>query len=162
MPGIQDYIAAIAGGKVVPKDPYSHAFTLSDITGPEDVTRFSQILEKHIILSFLGEDKQIRLYQNDMVLITYLFDMARREPGLKDFFQTIYSGWKGELALTRTKDGIERRLQATAGKGYNPDAMQGYGQQLAELAKQEQDLFNRVFGPKNQQQQPQQGQGGFR
>jgi hypothetical protein len=95
MPGIADYIAQVAGGKVIPKDPYSHAFTLADISGSDDVHRFSQILEKHIILSFLGNDLQLRLYQNDIVLLTNLFDMSRRSPGLSDFFLTLYSGWKG-------------------------------------------------------------------
>ena len=150
-------MAQMAAGKYVPRDAFSHAFTMMDIRGNDEVKMFSQILEQHILLSFLGEDKQLRLYQNDIVLLTNLFDMSRRAPELKNFFLNLYYGWKGELALTRTKDGIERRLQATAGKGYQPEAMRGYGQQLEELAKQEQNLFERFFGPKAPQNQAPQG-----
>ena len=60
----------------------------------------------------------------------------------------------------QTKDGLERKLQATAGKGYAPrNDMVGYGDMLADLDRQEQSLFEKLtnrFNQGNNQQQPQQ------
>jgi len=150
----------VQGGKIIPKDAFSHAFTLVDISAVDDVRTFSAILEKHILLANLGDDRKIRLYQNDIILLTNLFDMTIREPQLYNLFKQLYYGWKGEIAITRTKDGLERKLQATAGKGYAPrNDMVGYGDMLADLDRQEQSLFEKLtnrFNQGNNQQQPQQ------
>jgi hypothetical protein len=87
--------------------------------------------------------------------------MTLREPQLYNLFKQLYYGWKGEIAITRTKDGLERKLQATAGKGYAPrNDMVGYGDMLADLDRQEQSLFEKLTnrfnqGGNNQQQQQQ-------
>ena len=160
MADMRDFVSAVQGGKVIPKDAFSHAFTLVDISAQDDIRTFSSILEKHILLANLGDDRKIRLYQNDIVLLTNLFDMALREPALVSLFKQLYFGWKGEIAITRTKDGLERKLQATAGKGYAPrNDMVGYGDMLAQLDNQEASLFEKLtarFGGNQQQQQQQQ------
>ena len=160
MADMRDFVGAIQGGKIIPKDAFSHAFTLVDISAVDDVRTFSAILEKHILLANLGDDRKIRLYQNDIILLTNLFDMTIREPQLYNLFKQLYYGWKGEIAITRTKDGLERKLQATAGKGYAPrNDMVGYGDMLADLDRQEQSLFEKLtnrFNQGNNQQQPQQ------
>jgi hypothetical protein len=161
MADVRDFVGAIQGGRIVPKDAFSHAFTLVDIGTSDDVKSFSAILEKHILLANLGDDKKIRLYQTDIVLLTNLYDMQLREPLLYAFFKQMYYGWKGEIAITRTKDGLERKLQATAGKGYAPrNDMVGYGDMLADLERQESSLFEKLTqrftgGNQNQNQNQQ-------
>jgi hypothetical protein len=160
MADVRDFIGAMQGGKIVPQNAFSHAFTLVDISTQDDVKNFSAILEKHILLANIGDDRKIRLYQNDIILLTNLFDMAIREPALLTLFKQLYFGWKGEIAITRTKDGLERKLQATAGKGYAPrNDMVGYGDMLADLDRQEASLFEKLtqrFSQGNQNQnQPQ-------
>jgi hypothetical protein len=143
MGDLQGFASALQGGKIIPKDAFAHAFTMMDYSTSEEVRLFSNILEKHILLANLGNDK-IRLYQNDIVLLTHLFDMVQRESGLYGLFKQLYYGWKGELAITRAKDGKERLLQATAGKGYQArDAPLGYSDLIAELDRQEQNIFQK-------------------
>ena len=160
MADVKDFVGAMQGGKIVPQNAFSHAFTLVDISTQDDVKNFSAILEKHILLANIGDDRKIRLYQNDIILLTNLFDMAIREPALLTLFKQLYFGWKGEIAITRTKDGLERKLQATAGKGYAPrNDMVGYGDMLADLDRQEASLFEKLTqrfnqGNQNQNQQP--------
>jgi hypothetical protein len=160
MADVKDFIGAMQGGKIVPQNAFSHAFTLVDISSQDDVKNFSAILEKHILLANIGDDRKIRLYQNDIILLTNLFDMASREPALLTLFKQLYFGWKGEIAITRTKDGLERKLQATAGKGYAPrNDMVGYGDILADLDRQEATLFDKLTnrftqGSQQQNQQP--------
>ena len=160
MAGLGEFVSAVQGGKIIPKDAFSHAFTLVDISAQDDVRTFSAILEKHILLANLGDDRKIRLYQNDIILLTNLFDMTIREPALYNLFKQLYYGWKGEIAITRTKDGLERKLQATAGKGYAPrNDMVGYGDMLRDLEEKESSLFekltNRFANKGNQEQQNQ-------
>lgn len=156
MAGVQEFIGAMQGGKIVPQNAFSHAFTLVDISSQDDVKNFSAILEKHILLANIGDDRKIRLYQNDIILLTNLFDMTTREPALLTLFKQLYFGWKGEIAITRTKDGLERKLQATAGKGYAPrNDMVGYGDMLADLDRQEASLFEKLTQRFSQGNQPQ-------
>lgn len=127
---VADYMDEIRKGKFVPKDPFSHATMLIE-TEEEAVKLFSKIVEKQVILSNIDDDRMLRLYQNDAVLLTSLFSMANRakDGSLSEFFFAIYYGWRGELALTRTKDGLERKLQGTVSSSkYAPtDALRGYG-----------------------------------
>lgn len=160
MADVRDFVGAMQGGKIVPQNAFSHAFTLVDISTQDEVKTFSSILEKHILLANLGDDRKIRLYQNDIILLTNLYDMQLREPALYTLFKQLYYGWKGEIAITRTKDGLERKLQATAGKGYAPrNDMVGYGDMLADLDRQEASLFEKLtqrFSQGNNQNQNQQ------
>jgi len=144
----------LAAGKERPHDPYGHAAGLIE-DDLEDIRVFSQLCSKQVMLANISDDKLLRLYQNDMILLTNLFDMARREPQLQPFFFVTYYGWLGELKITRAKDGFERWAQANVAatsiqpkgqiQGYGSDQQQqGQGQQ--ESTNVIQKLFQRAKG----------------
>jgi hypothetical protein len=125
---LKDYFEEVRRGKQYPTDPFQHASSLTDTEQDKsfDKHSFSRIVGKQILLSNIADDKLMRFLQNDVILLTSLYDMARREQELESVFFTLYYGWRGELLLTRAKDGIERKLQGTVGTGYSPDGMRGY------------------------------------
>jgi hypothetical protein len=82
------------------------------------------------MLGTVSDDTLLRLYQNDAIILTSLFDMARREPSLRMVFNVIYYGWQGELSLTRTKSGIERRMNASLGALVPDPNFVGFGNDL--------------------------------
>ncbi len=143
--GISDYVRTTMKNRLLPDDPYKHQYALLD-SDEEDITEFNKIAEKRILLANISDDKMMRFYQNDLILLCQMLDMAKREPQLRNFFLKTYYGWVGELSLTRAKDGLERRLQATAG-GYNPkENLGGYGSNLWPAEnKDEKNFFQKIF-----------------
>jgi hypothetical protein len=128
MVGIQEYINKMQQGKPTPKDPYSHATYLIS-TEEEKIAEFHQLISKEVILASIHEDKLLKYYQRDIVILVNLFSMALRDPAMQEVFINLYYGWIGELAITRTKDGAERKLQGAVGQSaYAPkDPMLGFG-----------------------------------
>lgn len=128
MVGIQEYINKTQQGKPVPKDPYSHATYLIS-TEQEKIAEFYQLINKEVVLASIRDDLILKLYQRDITILVDIFSMALRDPDMQEVFLNRYYGWIGELALTRTKDGAERKLQGSVGQSaYAPkDAMLGYG-----------------------------------
>ena len=102
--------------KHMPKDAYSHA-TFLLTADPKDVTEFQELLNRHVLLGNISNDRIMRFYQNDIYFLTSFFEMAQRDPGFKKFFKVIFYSWVFEIALTRTKGGLERRLQNFTGMG---------------------------------------------
>jgi hypothetical protein len=88
----------------------------------------------------------LKLYQNDATLLVHFFDMARRDPAFRPLFLMLYYQWKSELALTRVKDGTERKLQASV-SGYRPhQALTGFGEELDfEEEDEEKAFFEKIF-----------------
>lgn len=148
--------------KYYQKEPFQHGGYLIDTDVP-DVSEFQRIVDTQILLANL-DNSVIRFYQRDAQLLTEMFDMARRCPELVPFFKKIYYGWKAEVQMTRTKDGLERKMQANIGIGYVPkEALLGYGQLDQQVQEQEQNLFDKLmssFKGKGKQQQQQSGQYG--
>jgi hypothetical protein len=157
---INKYMDTLRKARVYPDDPFKHAYSLID-TDDDVIVTFSKLVEKRILLANISDDRMLRFYQNDVILLCQFLDMARREPSLENFFLKTYYGWVGELALTRTKDGMERKLQATAG-GYAPRSdMAGYGAQMPQfqaggMEKEETNLFKKLFSGNKLRQQNQQ------
>jgi len=144
---MSQYLEQNRKGKTLPDDPFKHATNLME-NEQENVAKFTELVDKKILLANISEDRMMRLYQNDIVLLTELFDMAQREPQLKNFFCKIYYGWTGELSLTRTKDGTERKLQAVPGGSYAPkEQLSGYGMNLPQFTEQEDEknILAKIF-----------------
>ena len=144
--GIASYLRSTMKNRILPDDPFKHAYAILE-SDDDEIHEFSKLAEKRVLLANISDDKMLRLYQNDMILLCQLFDMSRREDQLRSFFLKTYYGWIGELSLTRAKDGLERRLQASAG-GYQPkDMMGGYGTGLmqSQETNEEQNFFQKVF-----------------
>ena len=137
--GMQDYFDDVRRGKQYPQDPFQHASSLTDTEQDKsfDKHAFSRLIGKQILLSNIGDDRLMRLLQNDVILLTSLYEIARREEEMQSVFFTLYYGWRGELLLTRAKDGAERKLQGTVGTGYSPnEKLSGY-----EMEEEEQENF---------------------
>lgn len=114
--------------RYIPKDPFSHASSLLDTSDEDEVAGFSALVRGEAMLANIGDDRMMRLYQNDAIILTHLFQMAQQMPELRQMFATLYFGWKAELCLTRAKNGAERKLQAGVGTNYVPqETLIGYG-----------------------------------
>lgn len=153
---VQGYMESLRRSRAYPDDPYKHAYSLLD-TDDEDIRlQFQKIVEKHVLLANISDDRMLRLYQNDVIILCQMLDMARREPQFANFFMKTYYGWRGELALTRAKEGMERKLQATPG-GYQPKRdISGYGADLPQFQEQmqeEKNIFKKILGGNKLKQQ---------
>ena len=125
--GTSQYMNRLNKAGYIPKDQYGHAAFLIDVE-KTDVGEFRQIITKDVLLSNIGGDLMLRLYQNDVGTLVRLFSMAKRDETVKLIFEVLYYRWVGELALTRTMDGTERKMQATV-SSYNPKEKLGsYGE----------------------------------
>lgn len=127
----------------IPKDEYGHGVYMIK-PDKEDVNTFQQILQKQILLANIGDDTMLRYYQNDIVNLTSLFGMQKRDPSLRQLFLELYYGWLNELGLTRTKDGMERKMQASVGKYNLQEILKGYGIDLPHLQGQQEDELNQL------------------
>lgn len=141
---MQSFIGGVSSTKEKPHDPFSHAASLMD-EDHNDISAFSQICSKSVILANVEDNKLLRLYQNDIIILTQLYSAALREPELRTLFLTIYYGWLGELKLTRAKDGLELKAQHTVGSSFQPKGMmRGYGP-AEESPSGEQNLIEKLF-----------------
>lgn len=129
---LRAYFSQVSRGRYMPKDPYQHGYAMLDSeTEKETVTSFSQIVDKYIQLATIKDDHLLRLIQTDALLLTHLYDMAKRDEGIAHTFSVLYYGWRSELLLTKTKNGSERKLQGAIGTSYTPkESMPGYGSDL--------------------------------
>lgn len=118
-------------GRFYPINEYEHAAYLVD-SEQDELKNPSQLVDRAIQLSNIGDDYVLRLQQTSAQLLVNFFDMARREPGLKLFFDIRYHEWRSEILLTKTKSGSEREKQAAVGTRYvpAPRAVSGYAPDL--------------------------------
>lgn len=155
MGSLQDYVNSTRKIKPTPKDPYAHAAFLLG-SEQEAISEFNQIISNEAKLSFIRDDRLLRLYQKDITYLVALFAMARRDPDMREVFLNLYYGWLGELAITRAKDGTERKLQGSVGQtGYSPkDTLQGgYGLGLPPLEQHDQkgNILSRLLPQRRQE-----------
>lgn len=153
---LRNFAAGMASNKERPHDNFAQAHSLLE-SDSSDVMAFGQICEKQMMLANISSDDYLRYSQEDMALLIHLFDMARRDPELKDFFLTQYYTIKSELQMTRAKDGLEIKAQHNVASQFKPGgSISGFGDQG--VAQDEQNLFAKVwdkFTKKNPQQQQQ-------
>ena len=105
-----EYLKLAQYYKFLPKDQYSHA-TFLITQEPKTPEQLSDLLDKHILLANIHSDRYLKFLQNDAYFLTEMFDMKRRAEFMKYVFDPLFTAWKLELNLTRTKDGLERKLQ---------------------------------------------------
>ena len=144
--GLIDFARGIKTGNYIPKDAYSHASYM--ISADEqtdnydfDKSEFRKLINKHVLLANVNDDRMLRLYQNDVICLTSLFDMALREPRLQELFLELYFGWRAELSLTRIKDGKERTQQAEV-NGRVQNQYTGYGEYIMDERQREEEEKN--------------------
>jgi hypothetical protein len=143
-----------------PDSPYSHGAYLLQDDG-EDFFTFQSLINKRVLLAFIETSELMAYYQTDIELLMQMFDQARREPALRYPFLVQYNSWIGELSITRAKEGMERKLQANAGGGYQPGHLSGMDLPADNLNKEEKNIFAKLFGlgkKNNNQNQNQQQQ----
>lgn len=136
--GISGFVNELNKVRAYPKDPFEHASYMLDTE--HAVREFSNIVDKQILLSSISDDNLMRLIQNDVHLLTNMFDMAFRDPDFENVFWVCYNSWRGELMLTRTKDGTERKLQGAVQPAYHPNQQVGG----VSLPQQEEDETNLI------------------
>jgi len=160
MVSLQNYVNKMQQTTPTPKDAYSHATYL---ISSEDkiIAEFHDLLKKEVMLATISNDQLLKYYQRDITLLVNMFSMALRDPDMAEVFRILYYGWLGELGITRTKDGLERKLQASIGQsGYAPrENMLGLGVPAQTQPNEQQPKVNIVkqFFP-GQRQGGQQGQ----
>jgi len=107
---------------ISPKDPFAHQYMLLR-NHTREVNSFPDLMNPDIVLSNIGDNRTLLVYQRDFRLITRLFDMSLRCIGAKDLFNSLYYGWLGEMRMTSALSGRERDLQSfiipedTGGRG---------------------------------------------
>jgi len=135
--GMGDFVASTNKNREYPRDPFSHGFAMMDNTDDPIADDYHKVVGKHEVLGNVGDDVMLRLYQNDSRYLTWLFDMAQRDPELIPYYKSIAGIWRGEITLTRARDGLERKLQANVGQGFNvQEKLQAFGQQMGQLLQQ--------------------------
>lgn len=132
MTKMDDYFGGVQRGRISPKDPFSHAAWL--LTPDDNKLPSDDVVDKQVQLSYIGEDRMLRLYQNDAMILTQIKNMATREDCLVPVYLVLEGAWRSELKLSRTLKGMERQLQGTTGGAFVPREGfgEGYGTQFAE------------------------------
>lgn len=128
--------------KSIPKDQFSHAYYLisnDDIS----IDEFTNLINKHVLLSNIDNDRIMRLYQNDVHFLVNLFELQKRDNSLTNLFNVLYTSWVFEVSLTRTKKGMERQLQAFVNQVQN---LQGFGHQIYQEQKEQEKNKQNIIG----------------
>lgn len=131
---MRTYLTNMMKMQALPRNEYEHG---AHLLQTEDflekdrgvaVGKFSKLITQNVLLGNISNDQLMRLYQIDITLLTHMFDMAVREDALVPVFNVLYYGWVNEIQLTRTKEGAERKHQATYGTAYSPkESLYGFG-----------------------------------
>lgn len=153
---VADYVKTNAKVHLIPKDQYAHSYLLLDSERPDfhktdEYLNPTSIVDKHVQLCNVGDDTLLRLYQNDVIIFTQLQDLARRDSAMSMFYRVVSQAWRSELLLTKTKNGEERKLQATASSPkYVPnERLYGYGEGLGLGPEEEQEgIINKILNKK--------------
>jgi hypothetical protein len=154
--GMKTYFNEMRKTQVYPKTEFEHAYSMLDTSHEEEMQEFSQIVEKQVLLATISDDALMRLIQNDIHLLTNMFDMAMREDEFKEVLRVCYFAWRGELMITRTKDGTERKLQGAVQPSYHPSQSIGGYSMPQQEDQREVDAINRLLRRKKNNQETRQ------
>ncbi len=128
MPDIFDKLAKQLGKKesssrltTVSKTEWEHKHEIMSSDDLKDVSAmdFSSFLNKELALANITDDfyLQIKIEQVGLTLVP-MFQMAKRvsdkniRASIEDLFASFFMRFMAELKMTRSKDALERRLQA--------------------------------------------------
>jgi hypothetical protein len=151
-------------GDYRPQNEYEHGHELinseleesSDKITMAQSIKFSSLVNKHIQTANLGPDNMVRMYQNDVILLTYFLDFAKRNEGCASPFFNKFHGWRGEILTTKTKNGVERILQAMIGTNFqaNQQGLGAFGSQIEAVknATETDNFLGSILKKKNKQQ----------
>jgi hypothetical protein len=82
-------------------------------TERSNISKMSDILQHDLKLANISGDDNIRLYQNDILLLVAAYDLASKDIVMSRPFNMLYYGWLGELSITRSKDGYAVKQMAS-------------------------------------------------
>jgi len=137
---MKEYMHALQGNKVYPKDPYQHGSYMMDPVKVGD--QYSDVVDTQILLCNIGNDVLMSMNQFEAGLYVSLRNMAEREKELEVVNNVLYNWWRAELQITRTKDGKERSYQAGIGNYRPPEFSAGYGGDLPQFQQPEEETGN--------------------
>lgn len=155
---MSEYMKSTAQGGAKPRNEFEHGAYMLDSEVKDEkfiedeakrqnmIIKFSQVVDKNIQLANIGDDKVLRLYQNDSGIMCDWLDMSIREKFIAHIFAPMYFGWRGELLMTHTKNGKMLDIQAAIGKPANPNQSQGgYGNETQE---EDTNIIQKLLGKK--------------
>jgi len=106
----------------IPDNQFGHAWQLVDIRRGK-VSSFDDLLNPHLFLASINDEKTLRFYQNDILWLNGLFRLSQKDKAIDYVFEPLWNSFLTELRLTGTLDGSERIYQSfktpkTQSKGF--------------------------------------------
>ena len=125
----------------LPQNSNEHQYMLvtSDNLRPEN---FREMLNKHMLLGNISNDQLMRLYQNDINLLTFLFDMGQKNKALKNIFEVLYASWVMEVRFTMVKGGKEREFHNLPSM---PRGSPGFGAQFSQGMPMDEEKLQKLL-----------------
>jgi len=140
-------------GRMPTENQYAHSQWLLETSESDVLNKFTQICDKDVSLANIKDDELLRLFQNDIEILTHSLAMAGRCPALAPAFNYMVYSFKGSLRITRAKGGWERGLQGGPGVGVRLTGKQGSDglqmQVTPEDDAQAQNFLSSLFKRKN-------------
>lgn len=97
----------------LPHDQFGHAYTLiNNRSRKMEKEGFDIIADPQILLGNIKDEKSLKFYQMDVMLLTNLLACALHDPVMKVVFDPLWTSFKQEIRSTCNIDGIERSYQA--------------------------------------------------
>jgi len=97
----------------LPHDQFGHAYTLiNNRSRKMEKEGFDIIADPQILLGNIKDEKSLKFYQMDVMLLTNLLACAINDPVMKVVFDPLWTAFKSEIRSTCNIDGIERSYQA--------------------------------------------------
>ena len=129
----KEYAMLAEEAMAYPRDAFELTSFAFDTNNPREVAealgKFSTLVNKNILLANVSE-QLLGLYQNDARILTHMFSLACRDPGIRPYFKVQYYGWVHELSLTCTKDGKFADMFAKVVSMKDTRYRPGYGSEM--------------------------------
>ena len=97
----------------LPHDQFGHAYTLiNNRSRKMEKEGFDIIADPQILLGNIKDEKSMKFYQMDVMLLTNILACAINDPVMKVVFDPLWTAFKQEIRSTCNIDGVERSYQA--------------------------------------------------
>jgi len=97
----------------LPHDQFRHAYTLiNNRSRKMEKEGFDIIADPQILLGNIKDEKSLKFYQMDVMLLTNLLSCALNDPVMRHVFDPLWTAFKQEIRSTCNIDGVERSYQA--------------------------------------------------